>query len=614
MEEKLKQKLPKLIFDKLIFNKPAINLRTTTFLSNIENNNEMEKLDKIINNGCVKQKSLYELSEPKIINGWNVRVIKKDTKIYKTFQGFLSENDIINYNKNNLNRPSWFGNKYLVYAITTIDWNSIVAFTVIKDLILIDYFNENNLNRLIKLINDNEIIDTLKIASGFKVSLVNQIKYLHKVYNWNEIWVYKQPILPDKTYLYCKSKKKENFNPIGAIRNIHTNDLKIFDLVLSKFPKIDGIIREQIQSSIDENGIFYHEELLIKGKSQLEKIKFDYNNPLCWVNWNIKDLKIPKEGINLLYSVNKFTNPNLLSPNNNFKIIKFILNNNYDKSSLIKFNKFDKLIFSYNVHNFINLQLNIKKRNNINNILKMIKDINNNIELLCFQEINFNNNLEKLYFENKLEELGYINNIYVKNGDNTTKDTFIKIPLIGCFTKYKTITTKLKFTIDTLEIKNNIFNNNNIINSSYLDFYNYYIQNIKNIQNENREQILIKTKSFGLVCVVHLSIGIRINQDIYKIKLINKFNSVYRILQLTKILTNNPDTIIGDFNFTINDEEYKFMLSQGYILTDNINNKQWSTPHNRVDLCFTKKQLGKNYLIKSNYSDHLPMIQVNYNK
>ena len=56
------------------------------------------------------------------------------------------------------------------------------------------------------------------------------------------------------------------------------------------------------------------------------------------------------------------------------------------------------------------------------------------------------------------------------------------------------------------------------------------------------------------------------------------------------------------------------MLSQGYILTDNINNKQWSTPHNRVDLCFTKKQLGKNYLIKSNYSDHLPMIQVNYNK
>ena len=245
----------------------------------------------------------------------------------------------------------------------------------------------------------------------------------------------------------------------------------------------------------------------------------------------------------------------------------------------------------------------------MNKILKMIEDFTNNIELLCFQEIVFNNNLDKLHFENNLEKLGYINNLYVKNGDKTQANTFIDIPLIGCFTKYKTIVNKVKYIINETEIKNYILNNN-IITSPFVDLYNNYIEIIIKQKYTNREQILIKTKSFGLVCVVHLSIGIREIEDRETSKIIQNINSNYRTLELTKILLNNPDTIIGDFNFTVDDIECKFMLSQGYKLIDGINNKEWSTPHNRVDLCFTKQQLGKNYLIKSNYSDHLPMIQM----
>jgi hypothetical protein len=460
MENKLKKELPEHIFNKIVFNKPTTGLQSSTFSSYIKNNDEIKKLDEILNNGCVKQISLYELSQPKIVDGWKVRVIKKGTNIYKSFQGFLTENDIIKYTKQNLNNPSWFGNKYLVYAITKTDWNSIISFTLIKDLVLIDYFDEYNLNKLVKLINNNNIIKILKIASGFKTSLSKQIEYLHEIYNWDEIWVYTKPLYPNNTYLYCNSRRKQGFNPIGAIKQIHSNDIQIFDLVLSKFPKIDGIIREQIQSSIDESGIFYHEELLIKGNSQLEKMKFNYNDPLCWVNWDIKGLKIPDLGININYVVSKFANKISPSPNYNFKLIKFILNNNYDNSSQIKFDKTDKLIFSYNVHNFINLNINITYRKNINQILEMIEDFNNNIELLCFQELIFNNNLDKLYFENKLEKLGYINNMYVKNGDSTKKNTFINTPLIGCFTKYKTIVSKFKYIIDESEIQNYILNNN----------------------------------------------------------------------------------------------------------------------------------------------------------
>jgi len=612
MENKLKKELPEHIFNKIIFNKHTYGLPSSSFSSNIKNNDEMLKLDEIFNNGCVKQISLYELSIPKIVDGWKVRVIKKGTNIYKSFQSFLTENDIIKYNEKNLDNPSWFGNKYLVYAITKTDWNSIISFKLIKDLVLIDYFDEYNLNKLIKLINNKNIIKILKIASGFKTSLSNQIKYLHEIYKWQNLWVYTKPVYPNNTYLYCDSRRKQGFNPIAAIKQIHSNDIQLFYLVLSKFPKIDGIIREQIQSSIDESGIFYHEELLIKGMSQIEKIKFDYNDPLCWVNWDIKGLKIPETGFNISYMVNKFANNSMPSPNYNFKLIKFVLNNNYDNSSQIKFNKTDKIIFSYNLHNFINLDINIKYKKNMDKILEMIEDFNNNIELLCFQELIFNNNLDKLYFENKLENLGYIDSMYVKNGDNTQKNTFINLPLIGCFTKYKTISTKFKYIIDESEFKNYILNNNNVINSPFLDSYNKYISIINQRQiNENREQILIKTKSFGLLCIVHLPICIREIENIEIKKIIKNVNSNYRILVLTKILSNNPDVVIGDFNFTLDDIETEFMLSKGYMLTNGINNKQLSTPHNRVDLCFTKKKLGKNYLIKTNYSDHLPMIQLN---
>jgi len=77
---------------------------------------------------------------------------------------------------------------------------------------------------------------------------------------------------------------------------------------------------------------------------------------------------------------------------------------------------------------------------------------------------------------------------------------------------------------------------------------------------------------------------------------------------IDKILVYQSDIIIGDFNFTLNDEEAKYLQNKNYFSQNY--KKQNSTPLNRTDHCFIKnKFIGKNTLLKCNYSIHLPMLQ-----
>ena len=62
---------------------------------------------------------------------------------------------------------------------------------------------------------------------------------------------------------------------------------------------------------------------------------------------------------------------------------------------------------------------------------------------------------------------------------------------------------------------------------------------------------------------------------------------------LEKILYHNPDILIGDFNFTLEDDETKFLIAKKYFPQNtDINN---STPYNRVDHCFIKNKKPNNY-------------------
>ena len=605
METQLRKELPPEIFNKIKFNRPVLGLPSSSFSSQIKNNKELLKLDSILEKGCVDQPGIYNISKPDIVDGWHVRIIPKGTNIYKSFQGFVTEDQIKKYNKNDPTRPSWFGNKYGVYAITRTDWNCMVSFKLTKDIVLIDYFDEHNLQKIVDLVNDKDIINTVKMSTGFKMTLSDQIRYLYKTYpKWNEIWIYTKPVLPKKTYIYCNPKKLPKFNPIGAIAMIHAHDIQLFRRVFVKFPKIDGMVRHQIQSGIDEGGVFYHEEFIIKGSSQLDKLKFDRSDPLCWINWKIKDLEIPKDGITISYnSGSKFANTNKLSPNENFKLIKFH-SNNKKCLELVPLQKNDKILLSYNLHNFQNLDPNVSNNSNTLNILGLVSKYQNNAEILCFQETSFKTLKDKTYFETELMSMGFKHFIYAKNGDYTFKDTDIDTTLICCFSKngkFSVVDTTItqKEYAYSIESKKYITPNGASTSEDGLSLNRF----------ENRRQILIESNTIGIVCIVHLSIGVRETTNPTINIPIRFANSNLRILQLTKILLYEPDIIIGDFNFTADDPEAKFLLSKGYQLPTEIQLNEKSTPHNRVDLCFSKKQLGNNVLLKCNYSDHLPMIQ-----
>jgi endonuclease/exonuclease/phosphatase family metal-dependent hydrolase len=66
--------------------------------------------------------------------------------------------------------------------------------------------------------------------------------------------------------------------------------------------------------------------------------------------------------------------------------------------------------------------------------------------------------------------------------------------------------------------------------------------------------------------------------------------------------------IIGDFNFTPDSNENDFLLKNYYYLLNN--SAENSTPYNRVDNIYYKNIIKlDNFLVKCNYSDHLPFFQ-----
>jgi endonuclease/exonuclease/phosphatase family metal-dependent hydrolase len=583
--------LPESIQKRIILNYPPPLLITNNFPQVIGNGPGIQNIERELNEGCVHKKSLYNISKSAIVDGFNVRVIPKGTNIYKTFQGFLTWDAIYNYANNNKNKPSWLGNKYLCYSIAKSDWGSVVSFKCVEDIVLIDYFNKNNIQKIINLLekekNSENIIYLLKMASGYNISLKEQILFYEKEYlkkgRWSKIWIYTKPMFNKNSYAYCDPRYVEGFNPIGAIIGIHGNDIKIFEKILSQFKNIDGIIREQIQSSVDIGGVFYHEEFLLKGHT-FDKLVFDSDDPLCWVNWKIPDLLIPKNGIHIKYSVSLIHSSGLQSGNENFKLVRFYLNN---YPNLKKIN--GKYILSYNVHNFKNLNNDISIKNNIENIIKFIKFYRKNIKILIFQEVYWQSETLKNYFEDKLKKMKFTNIYYSYNGSNGSNILNCALLMVCC--KPNVITSgeirKINNTLQSSDCEKNIQCKNNAY------------------PTENREQILINTK-YGLLCFIHLHIGFRR----ILLEQIGDTNSSIRKYDLSRIINYNPDMIIGDFNFTTQDPEYEYLKSNGYLTYKSNEN---STPYNRVDHVMykdtQKMKNKKNFLVKINYSDHLPMFQ-----
>jgi endonuclease/exonuclease/phosphatase family metal-dependent hydrolase len=254
------------------------------------------------------------------------------------------------------------------------------------------------------------------------------------------------------------------------------------------------------------------------------------------------------------------------------KYLDFYTINNDNIIPDIKYNEDDILICSYNIRCFINLNPDIDTKDNVNNILSLLKVVNPHI--LILEE--FNDFQDRDNMISAFKKLGYTNMVIAKNGDEV-EDTII--------TSYVVVLSKDKI------------NNVSIID---LTVYNHW-----------RQCIYFEYNNIKIIAV-HLEIGERFHHLNINSKERNNIidkNTKLRTKQLTTILKWNPDIIIGDFNFMPSDNEFTWLLNNGYSYHEDYNN---TTPFNRVDLAFVNDNcqygINKVWTIKCNYSDHLPVV------
>lgn len=259
---------------------------------------------------------------------------------------------------------------------------------------------------------------------------------------------------------------------------------------------------------------------------------------------------------------------------NNDRLIKFY-NDNIDNTLNYKKKGNNLLICSYNVHGWCNINEDIDDIDNFNNIINLFK--NCDFDLIVLQEVCTSGVINFDMIWNKFKEIGFIDFHISPNG--------------GCFlsnksSDYLIIFSKKKFKFsETIDVTKFSF-----VRKCSVIVYD----NIK-------------------ILAVHLEIGKRFHHlvegDKKRINII-KFNTNIRLKQLSDILKAHSDIniIIGDFNFTPYDVEFKYLLSLGFEFCGDYKN---TTPYNKTDMIFIKNNkvnVIENISIKCNYSDHIPIL------
>jgi len=593
LSEKLRLELQDLSYEiknKIIINKKLnLNIPNSKFSKYIKSKKINELENKLLSNICINDKSYYELSTEIIIDGYICRMIPIGTNIYKCFKGFLTENQINNYSKNNLDKPSWMTNKYSCYYYARNNWLSIVSFKVIKPIYLIDYFNLTNLTKIFKLIKSlpenifknfdrNKFLYIIKYTTGFNISLKDQILFFHKYYDWEKIYVYTDDYNETTPYNYCFSPNI-GLSPIYAICETYNKDIFLFKKILKKYINIDGLIRRVISSNLDLGGKYNLEELLIKNKSILNNMIFDYNDKLNWINWKIKKLSnYNYQGLHIKSIIS-----NAQTNNKYFKLIKYYLENNFENINLNK----KKYIMLYNINNFINLNFDISYIENMDNILNLIKLYHKKLQIIVFFKYYFKDDKSHNYFIKFVKKYNFK---LINKNENI---------LILSKQEYDSIKIDISLNDDDI---NYIINKNNI--NLYKNEYT------KIIYNKIKINIIILDTNYGLIAFIYIlikDINIIFKENI-DLLIFNNIKYDIQICILNKILKYKPYIIIGNFNFTLKNKIIKYLKNNNYFLQSLENIKL--TSYNPTNYCFIKnKYKSDNIILKCNYSDHLPMFQ-----
>jgi len=556
-----------------------------TKISEFQNRKELLKdLTKLINSDYVTKlhskldncynDSIYNNSIKTVDeNGNKIVIIKNNSNIFKANGGFICPSRSRLYLNDNKQSLYWYSNKYMVYSLNASIWGGINVLRTTNELKLFDYFDKDNIEKLINFIkeyypdNSDKYIENIKYITGYELTLANHKNLIKKKSGWVEIWTMDKINTKYSLSHECNIKKEADIMPVfyGVRYHYYLETVIMKDIYLNFLKKynLDGFIKKSIYTAFADIDGIYHEEIILPGYTILNKTVENLKHPLYWINWNLP-FNLPKTGL--------IMNSGLPTAcgNIHFNQIKFYLENT--KCEYVNTLK-DKNILSiltYNVHSFININKDIYRKTNYFNIKKLVYGANTDIILL--QEVFIHPNLHNKYIDDQKRK-GY-NIITSPNGLPRKQNRLFIVNL----TKHPIVNPK-KFDMTV-----------------YKYVRTCIISVIKGIK----------------IAHVHLEMGYPEYRYLKGSKVRNdmeKINIDMRLDQLNNILDNKPDVIVGDFNFSYNDPEADFLREKGYI---NSGSKKSTNPYGtRTDMCFVKidkVKIVSTETIQCNYSDHNPVV------
>lgn len=517
-------KLPEEIKQKIIFDKKIYGLnRKSEFINYIENNDKLLKLEKTISIGCIDKKSIYDKCHKITINGYNCVKLSKKYKLYKIYSGFITEayhNMLI---ENNIYSNYIFYSKYQAYSLARLMFGGILSFKLNDDLILLDYFDSNNLEKIInklKIVKHHDyIINDIQNSTGYNVSKNDQIIYYNNRFKPTNIFLYNKIIYPKYNIIHKNIINDEKLSPFKLFPfdtpYLYIHEKLIFENILNDIPEINGLIKKQMSSYISLSGVYDEEQIYIKSSFQKKYMKIDYDNNLTWNNWKIKyNNKIYENIIILLYFQNKMHGE--FSNNKNFQILEFIIKNNKLNKYQIKQHSLNNKLLYLDMFNGYNTSY---MSNTYSYILKTISFIKKIIKL------------------SKNLDIIYIINDKLNNKFNTDL-------LFNNLIKYKykyIISFNNNKLVSKIDIKHEIIDitiiDKIIINKKQLSYFNYPYYDIKKklLNINTKDQSLLIYYLNNKIIFINLLNYIDYSIKTLKKKTIKIINSIYDNIYKTKI-------------------------------------------------------------------------------
>ena len=517
----------------------------------IELLNDLEKLE------TLKDRINISL-EHQFTKKGNNYILKKGTSIYKGTKYFYTPEQEKQFYES---LPyGFYGDKYLAFFYARRYTGGVQVYQMKKDVKLFNVTNDDNIKYILKLLKKKfkrgkssklffddityrELYKAIKVKYGVGINKYYQAYNISKYTKFKDIWLY-EPNENDLPYYLNNSDNSYTGWYYGAGRIDRVCATGIMKLLQDKY---DGITSQTgFYTPFSSNT--GTEVIIWNQLDVLERKPDDKYDSMQFV----KHLHFDPFKINF--------DINLSSKNTNFRIINFYLNHSI-KNEKIKIKAKGTRILSINMHNFKSINLNDEPDFILEQLVELLEF--HSIDICCCQE----------YYKELIIKSSKYN--YIMNKSH-----------IGLVIIYKS----------SIELTN--IRSFKLPNEKFLD--------------DNRFGLMFDYQD-KKYCLTHLEIGKRFfdrsgsvyyADELYKIIL---FNYNIRKKQLDRILREEPDYIIGDFNFNPLDREYEYITSKGYTsgLVD------YTTPFEKqVDFIFSKEPYDYFNKLDYPYSDHLPVMAI----